>query len=240
VDGTVDLGIVLGVWAHPDDDIYLTAGLMASAARTGSRVVDVTATRGEGGSMDEERWPPATMGQVRTQELLRSLEILGVTEHRFLDGPVDVDMETPLDERGAAQVREIMAEVVPDTVLTFGPDGMTGHEGHKSVSRWTTAAFHEVARPGARLYHATTTPDWGDAWLEQLAPFGIFKPGTPPVTPREELGIDYALPPDVLDLKFDAIKAHESQVEGLVHVFGDRMREWMAIEVFRLAAQKEA
>ena len=57
-----DLGTVLGVWAHPDDDIYLSAGLMAAAVDAGSRVVYVTATRGEGGSMDEERWPPETMG----------------------------------------------------------------------------------------------------------------------------------------------------------------------------------
>src|ERR671926_1429944 len=83
------LGTILVVWAHPDDDIFLSAGLMAAAVRAGQRVVDVTATRGEGGSMDEERWPPETMGEVRTGELLRSLEILGVTEHRFLEGPVD-------------------------------------------------------------------------------------------------------------------------------------------------------
>lgn len=236
----MDLGTVLGVWAHPDDDIYLTAGLMATAARQGSRVVDVTATRGEGGSMDEERWPPEAMGEIRTQELLRSLEILGVTEHRFLEGPVDIDMETPLAERGAAQVHEIMASVRPDSVLTFGPDGMTGHEGHKSVSRWATSAFEAAAPPGARLYYATTTPEWAEGWLEQLAPFEIFMPGTPPITPRDQLGIDYELPPDVLDVKFDAIRAHESQVEGLVHVFGDRMREWMALEAFRLAAVKEA
>ena len=60
------LGTILGVWAHPDDDIFLTAALMAAAVRVGNRVVDVTATRGEGGSMDEERWPSATMGAVRT------------------------------------------------------------------------------------------------------------------------------------------------------------------------------
>ena len=84
-----DLGTLLGIWAHPDDETYLTAGLMAQAVRDGRRVVCVTATRGEGGSMDEERWPPATMGAVRTAELLRSMEILGVTEHRFLEGPVD-------------------------------------------------------------------------------------------------------------------------------------------------------
>jgi hypothetical protein len=33
------LGTILGVWAHPDDDIFLTAGLMATAVRAGNRVV---------------------------------------------------------------------------------------------------------------------------------------------------------------------------------------------------------
>src|SRR6266550_9489437 len=111
------LGTVLGIWAHPDDDIYLSSGLMVAGVRAGDRVVDVTATRGEGGSMDEGRWPPSTMADVRTAELLRSLEILGVGEHRFLDGPVDIDMEAHLDESGAEQVKAIMAEVDPDTVV---------------------------------------------------------------------------------------------------------------------------
>jgi len=106
MDDVASLGTILGVWAHPDDDIFLSAGLMATAVRAAQRVVDVTATRGEGGSMDEERWPPDSMGEVRTKELLRSLEILGVQEHRFLEGPIDVDMESHLDEAGAAQVRQ--------------------------------------------------------------------------------------------------------------------------------------
>ena len=118
-----ELGTVLGVWAHPDDDIYLSAGLMAAAVEAGQRVVDVTATHGEGGSMDEERWPPASMGEVRTKELLRSLDVLGVKEHHFLEGPVDIDMESGLDPVGAEQVRTIMEEVDPDSVFTFGPEG---------------------------------------------------------------------------------------------------------------------
>jgi LmbE family N-acetylglucosaminyl deacetylase len=234
------LGTILGVWAHPDDDIYLSAGLMALGVERGERVVDVTATRGEGGSLDEERWPPSSMADVRTKELLRSLEILGVEEHRFLEGPVDVDMQTPLDEVGATQVREIVADVRPDTVLTFGPDGMTGHEGHKSVCRWVTDAFHEAAPAGARLLYATATPDWVERWNDQLAPFEIFLPGYPVTTPRDQLEIGFELPTGLLDRKFAAIQAHESQVEGLVEVFGDRMREWMAEETFRLAAVKGA
>ncbi len=234
-----DLGTVLGVWAHPDDDIYLSSGLMALAAAAGSTVVDVTATRGEGGSMDEERWPSEHMADVRTEEMRRSLEILGVEDHRFLDGLVDVDMQTSLDPSGASQVLDVMREVQPDTVLTFGPDGMTGHEGHKSVSAWAGEAFEQAAKPGARLYHATATPEWAETWLPRLEPFDIFLPGTPPIVAREELAIDYSLPADVLDLKFRAIQAHESQVEGLVQVFGDHMREWMAVEYFRLAAEKQ-
>lgn len=234
-----DLGTILGVWAHPDDDIYLSSGLMAVAAAAGNRVVDVTATRGEGGSMDEDRWPPDRMADVRTAEMRRSLDILGVEEHRFLDGPVDVDMQTPLDASGAPQILEIMREVQPDTVLTFGPDGMTGHEGHKSVSAWAGEAFEAAAKTGARLFHATATPEWAEVWLPRLEPFDVFLPGTPPIVPRAEVAIDYDLPDDVLDLKFHAIQAHESQVEGLLHVFGDGMRDWMAVEYFRLAAVKD-
>jgi LmbE family N-acetylglucosaminyl deacetylase len=230
----VELGTVLGVWAHPDDETYLSAGLMAHAVGDGSRVVDVTATRGEGGSMDEDRWPPETMGTVREQEFQRGMAILGVTEHYWLDLP-DIDMDSGLPEIGAARVRRLMEKVQPDTVLTFGPDGMTGHEGHKSVSRWATDAFHELAPAGSKLYYATWTSDLADEWLVKLEPFNIFRPGTPPITPRDELGICYSLSPDVLELKVKAIQQHASQVEGLLHVFGeDGFRSFMAEEFFRL------
>jgi LmbE family N-acetylglucosaminyl deacetylase len=53
-------GPMLSVWAHPDDETYLAGATMAQAVRDGRRVVCVTATRGELGSTDPERWPPAT------------------------------------------------------------------------------------------------------------------------------------------------------------------------------------
>ena len=48
----VALGVVLGIWAHPDDEAYLSAGLMALARRAGNRVVCVTMTPGEHGTDD--------------------------------------------------------------------------------------------------------------------------------------------------------------------------------------------
>ncbi|HUJ64102.1 MAG TPA: PIG-L family deacetylase, partial [Acidimicrobiales bacterium] len=43
------VGTLLGVWAHPDDEAYLSSGLMALARRHGQRVVVLTATDGEDG-----------------------------------------------------------------------------------------------------------------------------------------------------------------------------------------------
>lgn len=234
-----DLGTILGVWAHPDDETYLTAGLMARAARDGGRVVVITATRGEGGSMDEEVWPPETMGEVRETELLRSFAVLGVTEHHFLDLP-DVDMDTALPEAGYERVRELVADVRPDTVLTFGPDGMTGHVAHMTVSAWATRAVEEAGAPGARVHYATYTREWADRWVSVYNRFDVFRPGTPPVTARDELSIDFPLPDDLLELKLRAIQEHHSQVGGMVEAFGeDIFRAAMADEYFRLGYERE-
>ena len=235
-----ELGTILGIWAHPDDETYLTAGLMAQAVRDGRRVVCVTATRGEGGSMDEERWPSETMGAVRESELMRCFEILGVTEHHWLDLP-DVDMDTGLPESGYDRVRTIMEDVRPDTVLTFGPDGMTGHAAHMSVSEWATRALWEVGKPGATVHYATNTKEWADEFVPIYNRFGIFRPGTPPVTPLGELSIDFPLPPDLLEVKLQAIEAHDSQVGGMVEAFGeDIFRRAMKAEWFRLGAVSTA
>jgi LmbE family N-acetylglucosaminyl deacetylase len=235
----MDLGTILGVWAHPDDETYLSAGLMAAAVDAGSRVVCITATRGEGGSMDEERWPPAGMAEVREGELLRGLARIGVTEHHWLDLP-DIDMDTPLPEAGSVRVRDIMVDVRPDTVLTFGPDGMTGHRAHMSVSTWATEAFHQVAPPGARLHYSTMTPAYVAEFRAIFEPLNIFRPGTPPVTPPEELSIDLALDEAALDRKFSAIQEHESQIGYIVDAVGAEVfRREMANEWFRLAAVKD-
>lgn len=232
-----ELGTILGVWAHPDDEAYLTAGLMARAVRNGSRVVCVTATRGEGGSMDEETWPSDTMGEVRTAELERCLAILGVNEHVWLDLP-DVDMDTGLPEHGYQRVRDLVAEIRPDTILTFGPDGMTDHAAHKDISAWATQALREAGKPGSKVHYATVTQEWADEFLPIWEPFNVFRPGTPVITAEEELSIDYRLPPEINALKVKAILEHVSQVGGIFEAVGEEV--WwrqMSAEAFRLGEQ---
>ena len=232
------LGTMLGVWAHPDDEAYLTAGLMARGVRAGSRVVCVTATKGEGGSWDEKRWPSARMGEVRAQELEASLAILGVNEHHWL-GYIDGTCSDVPPEEGTARVQAFIEDIRPDSVLTFGPDGMTDHPDHKAVSAWATAAFEAAAPPGSKLYYATVTPEWADEFVPRWNKFNVFAPGFPVVTPAEALAISYVLPPEDLELKVKAIETHVSQVEYMLRYFGDDFfREAHKAEIFRLAAAR--
>lgn len=229
-----ELGTILVVGAHPDDETYLTAGLMATAVRNGQQVATVTATRGEEGSFDEERWPTAQMGAVREKELLASLEVVGVTDHTWLDYYDGSCAEVDPAE-GTAKVREQIERVRPDTVLTFGPDGMTGHADHKTVCAWTTTALAEVGAPDTSLYYATYTKEWADEFVPVMNRFNVFmEAGTPPVTAHEDLAIDYELPPEILDLKMAAIECHVSQVEGMLNAFGhDFFNQAMRAEFFR-------
>ena len=129
------LGTILGIWAHPDDEAYLSGGLMALARANGQRVVCVTATRGELGTADPVAWPPDRLAAERTRELAECLAILGVHEHHWLDyrdgGCAAADAPTAI-----SRLAELVAQIRPDTVLTFGPDGLTGHPDHQAVSAW--------------------------------------------------------------------------------------------------------
>ncbi len=234
-DGAIRrLGAVLGIWAHPDDETYLSAGVMASVARSGAPVACVTATRGEQGSLDPERWPPSRLAEIRTAELDAALEILGVSQHHWLDLPDGGCASVPA--RGVvARLADLIAEHRPDTILTFGPDGMTGHPDHRAVSEWVTAAVAASARP-PRVLHATTTPQWRDELLADLEGLDVFAPGTPATTPSEELALHLELTGDVLDLKLSALRAQPSQTAVLREAVGEeRYRRQLATEMFRAA-----
>ena len=180
-------GTVLGIWAHPDDECYLSAGLMADAVRRGHRVVCVTATRGEAGVTDESRWPAAELAQIRERELAQSLRELGVKEHQFLGladgGCADADPE-PLIEKLAA----LMTELRPAVVVTFGPDGITDHDDHKAVGHWTTEAHaHVGAEWSQQLWYPTYPTDWEPIWGAELRSIGVYPPGFPHLVDREAL-----------------------------------------------------
>lgn len=226
------LGTILGVWAHPDDEAYLSGGLMAIARDQGARVVCVTATRGELGTPHPEAWPPERLAETRTGELTRCLEILGVTEHHWLDYR-DGQCASADQGRAVARLADLITEVRPDTVLTFGPDGITGHPDHQTVSAWTTAAFRTAGPPAARLLYSTYSDRRTERWAELNNRLAIFAPGYPIFTPADRLAVDLVLDPATAARKARALAAQETQTTELIAMLGlERYTSWVSDESF--------
>jgi LmbE family N-acetylglucosaminyl deacetylase len=224
---------VLGVWAHPDDEAYLSAGFLAAALAAGNRVVVATATRGEAGATD----PAEAAG--RAAELAASLAAVGVTDHRWLQAAIplrDGHLAEVPEELGVAAVAAVVADVRPDLVLTFGPDGMTGHDDHRAVSAWTTRA---VEGTGAELWYAALTREWLDRWGELAEDTGVWMTGPPePAADPAYVGV---LSGEVLDRKIAALVAHRSQTAGLIALVGaERYRAWWSTETFVAARTARA
>jgi LmbE family N-acetylglucosaminyl deacetylase len=189
----------------------------------------VTATRGEEGeihNMDETEVRPR-LGEVRTEELRRSCEILGVDRLEFL-GYRDSGMAgTPSNEdprsfhmaplaEAAERLAVVLREEQPDVVVTYTPDGTYGHPDHIKAHHTTLAGLDVLERGGgrpAKLYlHAIprsfirqmrerAREMGGDASMAAIRIEGI---------PDEEIttAVDVS---DLLDRKLASFAAHVSQ-----------------------------
>jgi LmbE family N-acetylglucosaminyl deacetylase len=219
-DLLTQLGTVLMVWAHPDDETYLAGGLSAALTDAGQRVVCVTATRGEAGGA------AADLAEVRTAELEAALKLLGVEEHHWLDYR-DGECASVDDDEAAARIRAVVGEVRPDTVVTFGPDGFTGHPDHRAVSRWVDRVL--AGRQDVRLLHAVAREHPVDPGLDE--DYGVFELGRPRVCADRDIDVLLPLDGALLDRKVEALLLQESQTAGLVTAVGlPRFRAWVATE----------
>jgi LmbE family N-acetylglucosaminyl deacetylase len=236
--GPAEIGVLLGVWAHPDDEAYLTAGLMSVTRAAGLRVVVATATRGERGTDDPVALPPERLALIRERENAASLAALDVREHRWL-GHRDGTLHRVRAAAGVAQVTRLIQEIRPDTIVTFGPDGMTGHTDHQTISRWVTAAWADTGRHG-RLWYATLTPEYHQQWAAVNSEIGLwFEGSTPPSDLVTDLAFAVRCEGELLDRKFAALRAYTSQTTGLIEHLGvERYRRWWATESFVDASRR--
>jgi LmbE family N-acetylglucosaminyl deacetylase len=224
LDRVEELGTILSIWAHPDDETFLAGGVMARAAAQGQRVVCVCATAGEHGTDDPVSWPPERLGRIRRFEAAAAMAVLGVAEHQFLDltdgGLADIDPESPVERLAAA-----MADVQPDTILTFGPDGTTFHPDHQAVSRWAGLAWQQAGRPG-RLLHAAITDDFLAEFGKDYEEWGVYMTDERPAgIPMSQLAVRLRLDEGLLDQKIAALCAMHTQIAPSLTLLGvDRFR----------------
>jgi len=159
-------GLLL-VHAHPDDEAFATAGLIARAVAEGHRVDLVTCTGGEEGEIHdptlvyEDAFP--RLREIREAELRCSLDALRGPYpgelHLHLLGYRDSGMmgtesnqrpeafwQSDLDEATDRLVR-IVREVCPAVMVSYDPNGNYGHPDHINAHRIAAAAWDAAADP---------------------------------------------------------------------------------------------
>jgi LmbE family N-acetylglucosaminyl deacetylase len=222
---------LLLVHAHPDDECIATGGVMLRAHHDGIRVVLITATRGEEGdihNMDAEVVRPR-LGEVRTEELMRSCAILGVDRQEFLGyrdsgmagAPSNDDPRAfhaaPLDET-AQRVATLMREERPDVVVTYTADGTYWHPDHLKAHRTTLAALDLLRDEGwapAKFYMHAVPRSAVEGIERRARDAGVELPievGQIVGIPDDEITTDVDVSP-FLEQKRAAFHAHLSQYE---------------------------
>jgi LmbE family N-acetylglucosaminyl deacetylase len=221
------LGTVVTVWAHPDDETYLAGGLMAALVANAQRVVCITATAGEQGTSDAHPDPRA-LAPLRRQELAAALAALGVREHVLLGLP-DGGCAALGDDAPIGRLQRAIERFRADTVVTFGPDGATGHADHRAVSRWVDLA---VPSRSVRVLHAVTTRAEYELTADVHDALGLeLDPGC--IVEEHEVTFGLRLDATLLARKLDALRAHTSQTSGVFDALGStRVGEWVGVESF--------
>ena len=235
---------IASVFAHPDDDTYALSGTYAMSPDL--EVTVVMATSGEAGPISERSGVSRDgLGAAREAEARDAIAEVGHADAnlRFLRLP-DGGLASMEREPLVDSIAGILAEVGPDLVVTFGPEGITRHPDHIAVGEATTEAFRiagqglgstgDSRRPLRGLYY-TCIPEsvlqgfWrllrmGGAEVDPDAPF--MPRGVPDDTIAVEVDIS-----SVFERKMRALLAHRTQADELEEipaefrksVFG---REW--------------
>jgi len=137
---------ILAVFAHPDDERVI-GPLLSRLAREGRETHLVIATDGSQGVTDFARIPAgAALAAARTKEATCAANRLGVKQLHIVGLP-DGDLAS-FDVLGKLRSRlaAIIDSVQPAAILTFGPEGGTGHPDHRLVGDVVTQIIQADAR----------------------------------------------------------------------------------------------
>lgn len=143
------------IHAHPDDEVFATGAATLAAGQSGCRVVLRVLTGGEGRSATLTPTGLRDARRRRADRLDRSASLLGINSWAYIDEGRWTD--TPHDPGrtlAAARLHDVVNAVLteiesvqPSTVLTVGPDGLTGHRDHIACHRAVTSAVQRLANP---------------------------------------------------------------------------------------------
>jgi LmbE family N-acetylglucosaminyl deacetylase len=136
---------LLCVTAHPDDEAAAFGGALLLYGARGVETHVICLTAGEAGSRGATAKSRKELAELRRAEFAAACEVLKVSNAELLGYPDGELYRVPANGPTADLVYRIR-RIRPQVLLTFGPDGGTGHVDHSMTSVFATSAFHWAAR----------------------------------------------------------------------------------------------
>jgi len=137
---------ILLCFSHPDDESFSTAGTATKYIKAGWEVFLLTMTRGEAGEVGPyANITRQALADLRTRELKNAAETIGISKITVMDY-----RDGKLKSLNPGELEDVlyktMAEILPDIVITFEPNGISNHPDHAKISLSTTYAFQRYAK----------------------------------------------------------------------------------------------
>jgi hypothetical protein len=136
---------LLAVFAHPDDEASVGPLLARYAREPRTRVVLAIVTNGDRGVTPFGGIPAGDqLAAARVKEAACACEALG-TRPPILLGLPDAGLNSSqVLADAAAKLRKVFAEVGPDAIVTWGPDGGYGHPDHRRSVRSSRSSCRQA------------------------------------------------------------------------------------------------
>lgn len=145
---------LLAVFAHPDDEAIAGPLLARYARDSRTRVVLAIVTNGDKGVTPFGGIPAGEqLAAAREKEAQCACKALGAQPPILLGLPDAGLTSSQVLADAAAKLRKLIAEVRPDAIVTWGPDGGYGHADHRLVSALVTQLV-QAGETTPLLYYA--------------------------------------------------------------------------------------
>lgn len=194
--------IIAVIIAHPDDEAFGPSGTMAKYAKEGQDVYLLCATKGEEGE-NRKKDDLRHIYEIREEELMESAKILGVKQVFFL-GFGDGSLSNNIYHTVAKKIIEVLTPLKPDTIITFEPQGVSGHLDHIAISMISSYVFEKLESAKTLMQHCIT-----NVMRNALPSYYIYLPPG-----YKKTDIDYIEDvSSVWEQKVNAINIHKSQLK---------------------------
>lgn len=214
--------VVIGVFAHPDDEAFIAAGTLLKEVAAGAELHLLCLTDGAAGTNPDA---VTDLGTLRLKEWHTAGQLLGAASMHHLgyaDGQLDNAAMIEAADKIEAIIRPLVAASAEETqieFIAFDLNGLTGHIDHIVASRAAALAFYRLKATDARVSRLRLAclprhlyPSVNTEWL-------YMEPGRSP----EEID-------EIIDARrlrseiLEVIRAHHSQRQDgntMIKTFGD-------------------